>query len=586
MSSKRVEPPEVEFAHAMEFQRPLKAGNWVRDPNYYNPQIEYNVEEEKSYEPPAEAGSGGGAMEEDKPILPFRRSFRQNRMYYRRYKKRKYRSAADREAYAQAKAVVAAAGWEDRKKRYSDESVAKYGKTWGMASPAQKAMRISNRFYGDGDYMDVLRGVGKYASRGIGALAGGATAMMGGSSLGNLVEAAKSGWDTGAAFSRYMGWGDYSPTTSTNQLVGDGVSGPMSTISVNKENASGDLIVTQSEFIGNVIASATGAGSSPFQLVKYAINPALSSSFPFLSQIAENYELYDFEGLMYQYKPTSGESGASSNSLGKVVMATNYDPDAEDFQNSTQMENYDYSCATKPSLGLIHGVETKPLASSVNMFYCRSGSSTKPKFATDLGNFYLATEGIPFSAAGSQIVGELWVAYRVRLSRAKLYGSQLGKNISVDVFNGTAGLSDFALTAVAKQSNQIGLTITPVSATEFTVKFPTNISLGAYFVCFRAILGAGAATLMAAPRTLVNCQIGYPGLFVPSSTDPSTSYSYAPNNAAATNTYIQEAFVVQVTSPGILQASFNLRCQAALPASTTWNLIVTEFNQSSLNSVA
>lgn len=217
---------------------------------------------------------------------------------------------------------------------------------------------------------------------------------------------------------------------------------------MNSLSKTGDIYISQSEFIGNLTAEVTvgaaGVVSSPFAIESYEINPGLSKLFPFLAQIAQNYDMYELEGLIVSYHPNSGETSVASNQLGKVILATNYDPDCSDFINSVEMQNYDYANAGKPSVALIHGIETHPHQRGAGrMLYVRDSLSTKDKVLTDLGKLFIATEGIPIdcSAAGTfqVVLGELHVAYRVRLSRAKLYNSLLGYGIATDRYKWEIG---------------------------------------------------------------------------------------------------------------------------------------------------
>ncbi|QMW68895.1 capsid protein [Crucivirus-427] len=290
----------------------------------------------------------------------------------------------------------------------------------------QRMMRRATGYYGEGDYRDWA----KYIPRGI----GGAYGMMTGGMPG-----AKMGWDSGAEMSKLWGLGDYTGSYGPpvgNALI-EGAGGPPAGITVNaSDDLTGDIYLSHREYVGQITASATTAGSSLFQQRTFALNPALSDSFPFLSQLAQNYNLYEFQGLIYEYKPQMGEFANQNNNLGRIMMVTQYDPDAPPFLNSVTLQNYDYACSTKPSLALIHGVECARIQSATNIMYTRTGSSAKDKVFTDLGNFTVATEGIPFAAAGTQILGELWVTYRVKLSRAQLYES-LGQDVTVDVLSNT-----------------------------------------------------------------------------------------------------------------------------------------------------
>lgn len=286
---------------------------------------------------------------------------------------------------------------------------------------AQMVNRINDNYYGRGGYFSDLWKKGRAYLPRIGGAIGGA---LKGSEFGpgGMMLGADSGWNAGADFSKAIGWGDY---TTTNQIVeGEPVSSQSNIHHLTEmSDLSGDVVYSNREFVTNIYATIT-SGASPFNVQSFALNAALSETFPFLSQIAQNFELFEFVGLLFQYKPTSGEFGSNnSNALGKVILCTNYDPDAPLFVNAIQMENYDYANSTKPSCGAVHGVECHPGQRSTTQLYTRTGVSTKDKVFTDLGLFQIATEGIPSSVAQSVLIGELWVTYTVKLSRAKLYSA-------------------------------------------------------------------------------------------------------------------------------------------------------------------
>jgi len=285
-------------------------------------------------------------------------------------------------------------------------------------SADQNINRYVDRYYGPGDYRSALRNVGKWGSR-IGGAAIGATRgyLTGGPQAG--VTGAQSGWNDGANFSKLVGWGDYNTPSVANQIVSRGPSNAQSPVMVN--DLGGDVTMSHREFIGNIVVTGSAGGVSPFEIRTFELNPGIVKTFPFLSQIASNFEMYTFFGLAFQFVPQYGESSSVSNNLGKVIMATNYDPSAPVFDNSVQMQNYDYANSCKPSLGQVHGVETDTSKRATDQLYVRNGTSPKDLIFTDLGKFQVATEGIPLGGTStSAIVGELWVSYQVTFSRAKL----------------------------------------------------------------------------------------------------------------------------------------------------------------------
>lgn len=302
----------------------------------------------------------------------------------------------------------------------------------------QNFARVRDRYYGPGDYADAGRMIGT----GLGGIAGGmvgSAVFPGGGTTAGIAAGGAVGMELGEGLGHmadtYFGKGDYVP--SINQIAGGG-----DVISVNKTNRTGDIFIEQTEYIGNLIASVENSElgatkMSEFELRTLEINPSNDSLFPFLSQIAQNYEMYEWNGLMVKYTPNSGETSTASNQLGKIMVATNYDPECRDFVNSIEMLNYDYANSCKPSNTLVHGVETAINARAPRMLYVAEPHEAKDKVFTDIGKLYIATEGVPIqqsSATGntSVVLGELHVTYSVRLSRAKLYGALLGYDIEAD----------------------------------------------------------------------------------------------------------------------------------------------------------
>lgn len=285
--------------------------------------------------------------------------------------------------------------------RMTEKTYAAFGPSWQQADRAQQQARLLHGYRGTGDYSRMQK-LQKW--RGIGAR------------LGNALSAGMKAYRTGG--NRFTGFGDYNDGSSAHVTTyGDAVdnqliAGGNPPLSVNSSNdLTGDIIFAHTEFIGNIEAT-----TSSFENRVYSINPGLASTFPFLSQIARNFTLYEFSGLIFEFRPTSGEFGSSSNALGKVIMATDYDPDAQPFYNSTQMENYDYASSSKPSLTARHGVETATQQAALRMSYIRTANTSRDKIFTDIGTFQLATEGLPETGT----IGELWVTYRVKLSRSQI----------------------------------------------------------------------------------------------------------------------------------------------------------------------
>jgi hypothetical protein len=188
-------------------------------------------------------------------------------------------------------------------------------------------------------------------------------------------------------------------------------------------------------------------GSVAFTSTTFPISVAVYALFPWLASFASKYEQVRIHGMIAEFKSTSGSAIASTNnSLGTVIMATQYNPTDLPFTNKLQMENYEYSTSSKPSETFLHGVECKPgLTVAPELFTQQAaviGSIIDPKLTT-LGNFTIATVGMQAAV----VVGELWISYEVELLKPRLdstYGTSTLQLISTPV-SGAGYLQTIAL---------------------------------------------------------------------------------------------------------------------------------------------
>lgn len=428
------------------------------------------------------------------------------------------------------------------------------------------------RYMGNGDYKSVLkwlRKVGAVVTRAGGAIAGGMSGFARRGPAG-IIDGARAGFEEGKRLSRLVGLGDYH--VETNSLV-DGTNNLL--LDVNPNNETGDLEFFHRELVGNIYASNTGAGGSPFQLTAFELNPGVMQTFPYLSSLATNFELYQFEGLVFTYKPACSDSNATSNSLGKVLLATNYDPDRPAFQNSLEMAHSAYVVSCRPSDGAVHGIETDPKQMVNKMSYVRVGFSTKDKYLTDIGTFYVGTEGIPFAGAGESLLGELWVAYKVILSRPRLYGSLFGNENQTFFGVGTTSAAAF-LGDITASTGNMEITVASLSGTTARIYFPSKVESGDFLIrvsCydnvnhvpqtidFSAATGFSHSLSKAGPNM-------YAGAL--------TGQSSTPDVLGALNDHVSALLCLRIDCPGETQATVTVRISGALAGTGTYSLQVVQ----------
>lgn len=387
-----------------------------------------------------------------------------------------------------------------------DNSLAMYGPSRKLASDAQKMQRDQDRMVGRGMYVDqglyTGRGtpsnrgsylsqykhlrkkyVGRKNVRALGNLAGGfagnAAAMAAGKMLGPQAGALIGGI-AGKATSKFIGGGR--GNYNTNVLVDGSSYTPMSFASMTDEQ--GDMICTHSEYVRDIYGNPA---DSDFEVQCLNINPGLEQTFPWLSQIAQNFDEYVMIQCLFTFRSTLTDVISDNNGqVGQVVMVTQYNVDKTAFAQKHLMMQYNGSQSSRSTESALHGIEcdpaklsgtegkrirTKPLAKGNLMDY-------------DHAKFQLAVSNTPVGIA-NQTIGELWVSYKVLLRKPKFFTS-LGYGISCDRFlghgdgtqggNGVSGQDPFGLLfdgtigrPLVAKDNSIGIHCSAVQGDNSTI---------------------------------------------------------------------------------------------------------------------
>lgn len=305
-----------------------------------------------------------------------------------------------------------------------------------------------------------------------------------GSHLGGIFGMKDLGRGVGGVIGRILGSGDY--VTNFDSVRSNTLTSPVPAFGNERTT------ITHREYIGDVVSSAV-AGA--FKLEKYRINPADSGTFPWLATMATNFEEYSIDGMIFEFKTTSGNSVASTNtSLGTVVLATQYDPTRASFTNKQEMENHYFAQSTVPSNSVLHAVECKKGESPLSKLYIADTTDPgyDPRFS-DYGNFSIATVGMPGVSVN---LGELWVSYRVSLAKPRLS----------DIHDGTTNRAGRSIVSTA---NPLGTTslyskgLIPVTVTNTTISIVAQPS-DAYFVTL-IWTGAGVVGAAAPSQALTGC---------------------------------------------------------------------------------
>lgn len=186
----------------------------------------------------------------------------------------------------------------------------------------------------------------------------------------------------------------------------------------------GSIIISHKEFIGDIITGDTNT----FSVKSFRLNPGEEGTFPWLAQIACNFQQYRFRGLCFHFKTMSADALNSTNTaLGTVMMATQYDTTQEPPTTKQQMENIEFAQSCKPSLSMTHFVECAKSQSTLTELYVNENRLKQvgdPRFY-DFGRFHIATGGMQDDEIN---IGELWVSYEIQLYKPMLYDA-LGNDV-------------------------------------------------------------------------------------------------------------------------------------------------------------
>lgn len=209
---------------------------------------------------------------------------------------------------------------------------------------------------------------------------------------------------------KIFGQGDYA--ISSNSIIsGDFKSGQVPEFS-QMGGSMRSVRISHREFIQDVQSSTAFVNAS------YAINPANSGLFPWLSGMTQNFQEYRFHGLVVYFKSTSSDALNSTNTaLGTVIMSTDYNAAAKPFASKQAAENAEFTISGRPSCDLAHGIECDPsqLVQQGHLYISPLGNGLVPTGEDiktyNMGNFQFMTQGSQATAT----IGELWVSYDVEL---------------------------------------------------------------------------------------------------------------------------------------------------------------------------
>lgn len=307
--------------------------------------------------------------------------------YQNRYPNRRYNATTSRSTY---RAPVRSYS------SYKPPITRSYTRPYVRRAPVRSAQSYKRKYYNNGS---TSRSVGKLGGAAIGGYIGGVPGAALGSAIGSRA---------GDLFSSITGMGDYKVSYNT-------VVNPHQTPQFKNKGRS--VFISHREYLTDIITSPTPGA---FDINSFDLNPALTTTFPWLATIAQNFEQYKIHGMVFHYKSNSADALNSVNTaLGTVILATQYNILLDPFRNKQEMENYEFGCSTRPSTDVLHPVECDPKVTSFGpIFDVKLGGNDKGDDRLYCpGRFSIATVG---QQGTSVNIGELWITYDIEFFKPRM----------------------------------------------------------------------------------------------------------------------------------------------------------------------
>jgi hypothetical protein len=216
-------------------------------------------------------------------------------------------------------------------------------------------------------------------------------------------------------FTRFMGTGDYTCNDGAYGVKTNALIKGSDAKAVKMNSGKSSFIFEHTEYIGDVYAGVGGA----FNQQEYTVNPINPVTFPWLSNIAPSFESYEVQGMIFRYVSSSGQSVASTNtSIGTIMGVFAYDTLDASFVSKQQLLQYEDVVNCRTSENFICGVECDPtrLPTFSNKLYVGAPPSGSDPKLYNYGKFVVASQG---TTADNQILGEVWVSYRIKFHMTK-----------------------------------------------------------------------------------------------------------------------------------------------------------------------
>jgi len=245
--------------------------------------------------------------------------------------------------------------------------------------------------------------------------------------------------------------------------------------------------VRNREFVKNI----TSVGGGGFSVDRILIQPGLAEPFPLLSALASCFTRFKVNGIIYEFVPLVSDY-TTTGQMGAIIMCYDLNVGSPQPGNKTAAENLAGAVSSKPSHGIMMGVECEH--QNYNGYLIRVADTNFVQGTVeDYAQAFICQSGLNSTAypAGT-VVGELWVTYDISFYDMRLpYLTQGFWNSGGSLSNTSAAANPFPTSAGI---NRTGIfTNVSVSGTTISLRdVPIGSQIGVIVVWTHA---AGVATL-------------------------------------------------------------------------------------------
>lgn len=271
--------------------------------------------------------------------------------------------------------------------------------------------------------------------------------------------------------------------TAVGSAYAKGVRGNKPQIAYSKNGR--ECRVVHREFVANVTGSV--AFETPIQL---KLNPGLNTTFPWLANIANNFEQYRVNRLVAKYLTRTG-----TNVPGSILLYPDYDAADAAPVSEAVASNYSEVCEDAPWKDITCALRASGMhAIGPKKFVRAEALADNLDIKTyDVGTLFLSTvDGTTVSW------GKLWIEYDISFFEPQLNPEGAFVFLGGSIVGGTAGSMSAAAplgTAAAKDAGSKGFTVSGQVMT-FTVTGTVALSVQLIGTGITALLTAGGSGLV------------------------------------------------------------------------------------------